>query len=96
MGGFMQPQGHLQVAIALLEDHLDPQAALDRPRFCIAADGIVHLEEGFPHVEELRRLGHQLVTGVTGFERALFGRGQVIVGAVGGSDHRADGCVISA
>ncbi len=49
MGGFMQPQGHLQVTVALADDGLDPQSALDRPRFCImdgAAAGIVALEQG--------------------------------------------------
>src|SRR5204862_7670979 len=49
MGGFMQPQGHIQVAVALMDDHLDPQEALNRSRFCIepaAANGAVSLEEG--------------------------------------------------
>ena len=32
MGGFMQPQGHMQVVVALADDGLDPQATLDRPR----------------------------------------------------------------
>ncbi len=101
MGGFMQPQGHMQVAIALINDGLDPQAALDRPRFCITdgtSGGGVALEAGIP-VEIMARLaamGHQVIP-VDGHNRAIFGRGQVILrdrnsGILwGGSDPRADG-----
>lgn len=104
MGGFMQPQGHMQVAVGLIDDGLDPQAALDRPRFCIddgEAGGRVALEEGigFDTLAELAARGHNIAP-VTGHGRSLFGRGQVIrreaSGALwGGSDPRADGCAMS-
>jgi gamma-glutamyltranspeptidase / glutathione hydrolase len=105
MGGFMQPQGHLQVLSALVDDGLDPQSALDRPRFCIPAGetaGGVALEEGIPEkvVAELAGKGHQ-VSRISGHERALFGRGQIIwrepgTGVLwGGSDPRADGCAMT-
>ncbi|MCB9135189.1 MAG: gamma-glutamyltransferase family protein [Anaerolineales bacterium] len=104
MGGFMQPQGHMQVAVGLIDDALDPQAALDRPRFCIddgEAGGRVALEEGigFDTLAELAARGHNIAP-VTGHGRALFGRGQVIRregnGVLwGGSDPRADGCAMS-
>lgn len=101
MGGFMQPQGHMQVGIALIDDRADPQAVLDRPRFCIedgTAAGEVALEEGVPAetLSALAAKGHR-VRSVSGMERALFGRGQVIVRdrangvLLGGSDPRADG-----
>lgn len=104
MGGFMQPQGHLQVVTALLDDHLDPQAALDRPRFCIQAENspaVVALEEGIPPqtIQELQSMGHSVET-VRGMGRALFGRGQIILrdsetaALWGGSDPRADGCAM--
>jgi gamma-glutamyltranspeptidase / glutathione hydrolase len=104
MGGFMQPQGHLQVFLALAQG-MDPQAALDMPRFCIGdgtSGGEVALEYGIPveAVAELRRRGHP-IREVRGWERALFGRGQVIVRnpqsgiLLGGSDPRADGCAMA-
>ena len=102
MGGFMQPQGHVQVATALIDDGADPQAALDRPRFCIDsgdAGGVVQLEDGVPNdvIEGLIARGHQVIPEVPSFGRAMFGRGQVILRAKdgtlsGGSDRRADGC----
>ncbi|MCW5875629.1 MAG: gamma-glutamyltransferase family protein [Anaerolineales bacterium] len=105
MGGYMQPQGHLQVALGLIDDGLDPQAALDRPRFCIE-DGSASLElaveEGLPAETQagLGAMGHRL-NEVGGLGRALFGRGQVILrdresGVLwGGSDPRADGLAMT-
>jgi gamma-glutamyltranspeptidase/glutathione hydrolase len=101
MGGFMQPQGHVQVLINLVDDRLDPQAALDRPRFCIdgaRVGGAVALEEGVPAetMDRLAAMGHR-VEGLSGHERATLGRGQVILrdrdsGVLcAGSDPRADG-----
>ncbi len=105
MGGFMQPQGHVQVLSALVDDGLDPQSALDLPRFCIDVDeagGDVAIEEGIPAetMSQLERMGHPVYR-VSGYERALFGRGQVILrdaetGVLrAGSDPRADGCAMT-
>src|SRR5215216_5878773 len=105
MGGFMQPQGHVQVLSALVDDGLDPQSALDLPRFCIdveRAGGRVALEEGIhPDViSDLEKMGHPVYS-VSGIERSLFGRGQVILRdaetgvLVAGSDPRADGCAMT-
>lgn len=104
MGGFMQPQGHLQVALALVDDRLDPQTSLDRPRFCIGdgtAGGGIALEEGIPvqQMAALAEMGHPVFP-VSGLRRAMFGRGQIILRQAesgvlcGGSDPRADGCVM--
>jgi gamma-glutamyltranspeptidase/glutathione hydrolase len=103
MGGFMQPQGHVQVLLALV-DGLDPQAALDRPRVCLdegEPGGTVLMEEGIPDMTKakLKSRGHR-VERVRGLERGVFGRGQVILrdpetGVLsGGSDPRADGCAV--
>ena len=105
MGGFMQPQGHVQVLSALVDAGLGPQAALDLPRFCIDVEesgGEVAIEDGMPQetISGLQKLGHSTYP-VSGYERALFGRGQVILrdpetGTLcAGSDPRADGCAMT-
>jgi len=105
MGGYMQPQGHMQVAVAMLDDHLEPQEALNRLRFQIepaSAAGMVSLEEGIAEevVNKLREMGHPIKGVITGYNRATFGRGQIIrrdpqSGVLwAGSDPRSDGCAM--
>ena len=109
MGGFMQPQGHVQLLSAMLDYGVDPQTACDLPRFCIGdgtANGEVSLEEGVPLgvMEALRARGHRIAAAspVSGWERSLFGRAQIIwrdraSGVLwGGSDGRGDGCAMAA
>ncbi len=103
MGGFMQPQGHVQVLTALVDDCLDPQAALDRPRWCIDpfTPGRADVEDGLPEVSlaDLISRGHTLQR-ITGLARQNFGRGQIILrdpasGVLcAGSDPRADGLAV--
>jgi gamma-glutamyltranspeptidase/glutathione hydrolase len=105
MGGPMQPQGHLQVVNALVDDAATPQHALDRPRFFIEPErdgGRVNLESGTPPsvADGLRARGHDIVVDPPTVGRSTFGRGQIIHrhadgSLVGGSDRRADGCVLS-
>jgi len=92
MGGLIQAQAHMQLVSALVDDGLDPQAALDRPRFRVDGN-VVHLEEGlWDRAEELERLGHDVVLND---EVSGFGGGQAILvdgeALLGGSDARKDG-----
>jgi gamma-glutamyltranspeptidase/glutathione hydrolase len=92
MGGLIQAQAHVQLVSALVDDGLDPQAALDRPRFRVEGDS-VRLERGlWERAEELERLGHRVVRDE---DRFAFGGGQAILvdgdTLVGGSDARKDG-----
>lgn len=91
MGGFMQPQAHLQVLSNMLDYGYNPQQALDMPRFNInvdAGDGVgaldpggeVWIEEGFSmdELDSLTKRGHRL-TPLSGRNRIYFGGGQVIL-----------------
>jgi gamma-glutamyltranspeptidase/glutathione hydrolase len=92
MGGFIQAQAHLQLVSALVDDRLDPQAALDRPRFRVHGDA-VRLEEGlWDRGDGLARRGLRPVRST---DTSEFGGGQAILREgdvlVGGSDARKDG-----
>jgi gamma-glutamyltranspeptidase/glutathione hydrolase len=97
MGGHMQPQGHLQLLVRTLDEGLDPQAALDAPRWYWHAGRRVHAEPalGEAVLADLRARGHEVVVG-----DAFFGYGQAIwrlpdgAGYWAGSEPRADGCAI--
>lgn len=92
VGGFIQAQAHVQLVSALVDDGLDPQAALDRPRFR-TDNGRIHLEEGlWRRSGELSQAGFNTVLDD---ERVWFGGGQAIMveegRILGGSDPRMDG-----
>jgi gamma-glutamyltranspeptidase/glutathione hydrolase len=90
MGGYMQPQGHFQMLVNLVDLQMSPQMALDMPRWQLAGPsagmgaheegGLVQMEEGwsFGLLAELARRGHRVVP-VDGFSRIGFGGGQIIL-----------------
>lgn len=96
MGGFMQPQGHLQVVMNLVDFHMNPQAALDAPRFRWDEGLKVSLENKFdPYIaQELQKKGHQVTIDVLS---GGFGRGQIILkendGYIAGTETRCDGFI---
>src|SRR5215213_2777443 len=100
MGGFMQPQGHVQMLVNMLDFGMNPQEALDAPRFELtdpySGSPAVALEHDAATIAGLSALGHQAASG----GRGGFGGGQAIVvdeNGVrhGGSDKRKDGCVVA-
>lgn len=95
MGGPMQPQGHVQVAVRLVDQGLNPQSALDAPRWQVMEDGTIALEPGFlpSTLEALEKLGHRVRSVRDG--SVFFGGGQMAcrLGEIyaGASDPRRDG-----
>ncbi len=98
MGGHMQPQGHVQVVVNTVDLGMDPQAALDAPRWYWAAQRRVHVEPELPARvrSALAERGHEITTeGATD----LVGCGQAIWrsaggGYVAGTEARTDGCAV--
>ncbi|WP_174734362.1 gamma-glutamyltransferase [Mesobacillus harenae] len=100
MGGYMQPQGHVQVVMNMIDFNLNPQAALDAPRWRWLEDKSVEVEHTFPNhlVKELASRGHEMKIAV---ESESFGRGQIITRnpesgvLIGGTEPRTDGTIAS-
>lgn len=94
MGGYMQPQGHVQVAMNFIDFHMDPQQALDAPRWQWMRDHSVTVETRFDMemARLLRQKGHMIRPDLS---TPSFGRGQMIVkldnGVLcGGTESRTD------
>jgi gamma-glutamyltranspeptidase/glutathione hydrolase len=95
MGGPIQPQGHVQTLIRMLDRGMNPQAALDAPRWRWNRDGTLDLEPSMDAGVRagLAALGHRVVS--TSDSYFDFGAGQFVVSMNGGylaaSDPRRDG-----
>jgi gamma-glutamyltranspeptidase/glutathione hydrolase len=93
MGGAMQPQGHVQVLLNLLEFGMPLQAAVDAPRFRHMAGRRVALESPIPDAvrSALAALGHEIIDEST----VAFGGAQAVMrlpqGWAAASDPRKDG-----
>lgn len=102
MGGPMQSQGHVQMAVRVLLYGQNPQAAADAPRWRVTGGRGVALEPGFDPavVEGLRARGHD-VTIEPGDGVFAFGGAQLVkrtacgTAYMGGSDPRKDGQAVA-
>jgi gamma-glutamyltranspeptidase/glutathione hydrolase len=97
MGGYMQPQGHVQVVSNLVDFGLNPQQALDAPRWQWKAGRSFLVESGFnaETTRALARRGHEVSVSL---ETPLFGRGQIILCQengvlVGAAEGRTDSAI---
>ncbi len=100
MGAMQQAQGHLQVLINMIDFDLEPQQALDAPRFSIRLGEGVAIENrsSAEVINDLAARGHRML--VMPPHGGLFGSGQIITRdpgtgvLTGGSEPRADGHAI--
>ncbi len=99
MGGNMQPQGHLQALVRMLDYRQHPQAACDAPRWRFNEGLSINVEPSMAPqtIDGLRALGHQIGDIHDSYQD--FGAGQFIwrlgdpavEGYVAASDPRRDG-----
>jgi gamma-glutamyltranspeptidase/glutathione hydrolase len=96
MGGDMQPQGHVQVLLNLIEFGMNVQEAGEAPRFRHTASGLLIESAISPEARfGLDARGHRLTNGIGsfgGFQGILFDQATGVM--MGGSDPRKDGLAI--
>ncbi len=99
MGGFMQPQAHVQVVQNMIDWHLNPQQALDAPRWQWVGGKKVEVEQDTPNhvIRLLQRRGHDVIVQPDPYH---MGRGQMILRDengvyVGATEKRTDGHIMS-
>jgi len=109
MGGDMQPQGHAQIVMNLIDFHMNLQEAGDAIRMhhtgsteptgkAMEAGGILHIEDGLPAdvIEELKRRGHRIESesvGYYGGYQAIWRDPETGMYA-GATEKRKDGCAL--
>ncbi len=109
MGGDMQPQGHAQVLVNLIDFGMNLQEAGDAIRFhhsgsseptgtVMTGGGVLHIEDGLPPgvLAELQRRGHVLkpeAVGAYGGYQAIW-RDPVTHLYAGATEKRKDGCAL--
>lgn len=97
MGGYMQPQGHVQVLSNILDYGFPLQAALDAPRWRYQEDGSLGVDPRFDDIllSKLSQRGHE----VTVLPPWLFGGAQIVRNnggtLSGATDPRKDGTVVA-
>ena len=93
---YLQSQCHLQVVMNMIDFKMDPQSALDAPRFRWDEGLKVGLESKFDNyvAQKLEQLGHRISIDLYG---GGFGRGQIILkeknGYKAGTETRCDGFI---
>jgi gamma-glutamyltranspeptidase/glutathione hydrolase len=105
MGGAMQPQGHAQIVVNMIDFGMNVQEAGDAPRIRhtgssqptgeqMTNGGTVHLESGIDYevIRELMKMGHRIdfsVGGYGGYQAVMYDEKNNVY--VGGSESRKDG-----
>ena len=80
MGAFMQPQGHLQILTNMIDENLNPQSSLDKPRWQWVGEKTIEIENNFDNkiADKLSKLGHNIIRKSDKNYFGYFGRGQII------------------